>query len=113
MSGVVVMGVYECGRLPVPQDTDGEGVADSRGNCTLVANQMQRDTDVDGYGNYCDADFDGNFTVNASDLFYLKSKFLTTDSHADLNGDGVVNASDLFILKNMFLVPPGPSGLVP
>lgn len=96
-----------------PLDRDGDGVANTNDNCTLVPNRAQRDTDGDGFGNYCDPDFDGNLTVNVLDLFYMKSNYLTTDPHTDLNGDGIVNTSDLFILKNMFLGQPGPSGLVP
>ncbi|MFK8016193.1 MAG: S8 family serine peptidase, partial [Gammaproteobacteria bacterium] len=32
-------------------DTDGDGVADSADNCTLIANADQRDTNGDGFGN--------------------------------------------------------------
>ncbi len=92
-------------------DTDGDGVIDSSDNCTLVPNQLQRDTDYDGYGNYCDPDFDGNLVVNAGDLAYLKLKFFTPDPIADLNGDGVAASADLAILKSMFFQSPGPSYL--
>ena len=94
-------------------DTDDDGVADSSDNCTLVSNPAQRDTDSDGYGNYCDPDFDNNIIVGASDLAFFKPRFFTDDPDADLNGDGVVMAADLAILKAMFFKPPGPSGLVP
>ena len=94
-------------------DADGDGLADSVDNCTLVANPGQQDTDGDNYGNSCDPDFDNNGIVNASDLAFFKSKFFTTDPDADLNGNGIVNAADLAILKSMFFKPPGPSELVP
>ena len=94
-------------------DTDSDGVADPVDNCTLVPNPPQRDTDSDGYGNYCDPDFDNNLIVNAADLAFLKARFFSADPDADLNGNGVVNAADLSILKTMFFKPPGPSGLVP
>lgn len=96
-----------------PPDSDNDQVKNFLDNCINVQNTDQRDTNADGFGNRCDPDFNGDLIVNAFDLFYLKSKFLTTDPHADLNGDGVVNAFDLFIMKSMFLTPPGPSGIAP
>jgi hypothetical protein len=78
-----------------------------------VTNPLQRDTDRDGYGNYCDPDFDNNGTIDFADLAYLKSKFFTSDTDADLDGDDKVDFADLAILKSMFFNPPGPSGLVP
>jgi hypothetical protein len=97
---------------PAP-DSDRDGLIDSMDNCTLVPNPAQRDTDSDGYGNYCDPDFDNNLTVNAADLGYLKSAFFSTDPDADLDGSGSVNAADLAILKSFFFKSPGPSGLLP
>ena len=90
-------------------DTDGDGVIDSSDNCIQVKNSLQRDTDVDGYGNFCDPDFDNNLIVGAADLAYFKSKFFSTDPDADLNGDGSVNGGDLAILKPFYFQPPGPS----
>jgi hypothetical protein len=94
-------------------DVDADGVADSVDNCTLAPNAAQRDTDSDGYGNYCDPDFDNNLVVNASDLAFFKSRFFTNDPDADLNGNGVANAADLAIFKSFFFRPPGPSGITP
>ena len=93
-------------------DTDGDGIDDQNDNCTLVPNPNQRDTDADGYGNFCDPDFDQDLWINASDLAYMKKHFFTTDDLADLNGDGYVNFIDLGILKRMYFKRPGPSGLV-
>ncbi len=92
-----------------PADDDADGVANAIDNCTLVANSDQRDSDGDGFGNACDADFDGSCRVGFSDLAYLKSAFLGIDAHADLNGDGAVNFSDLAAFKALFLEAPGPS----
>jgi hypothetical protein len=97
------------GDVSADADGDGDGVIDSSDNCTLVYNPAQRDTDTDGYGNYCDPDFTNDLIVNAADLSYLKSNFFSNDPDADLNGDGVVNAGDLAILKSFFFKPPGPS----
>ena len=90
-------------------DTDNDGIPDTSDNCTLVINPAQRDTDGDGYGNYCDPDFDQSGVVNAADLAYMRTHFFTTDPLADLTGDGGVNAADLAIMRTMFFKPPGPS----
>ena len=90
-------------------DTDGDGVIDSSDNCILIVNPLQRDTDSDDYGNFCDPDFNNDLIVASADLAYFKPKFFTTDPDADLNGDGFVNAADLAILKLFFFQPPGPS----
>lgn len=94
-------------------DYDGDGVPDRVDNCIETINPDQRDTNNDGYGNICDADFDNQLTVDFSDLAYLKSKMFTPDPDADLNGSGTVDFVDLSILKSMFFGSPGPSGLVP
>ena len=86
----------------ITTDPDGD-------NCLLIQNPLQRDTDADGYGNYCDPDFNNDMIVNIADLAYFKTKFFTNDPDADLNGDGVVNTGDLAILKLFFFEPPGPS----
>jgi hypothetical protein len=94
-------------------DTDGDGIPDAIDNCILVPNPDQRDTDGDGYGNACDADFDNNGIVNFADLAYFKSKFGTADPNADLDGNGIVNFADLAIFKPLFGKAPGQSGLRP
>ena len=109
LDGVVNAGESD----PLNPDMDNDTILDGFDNCLFKTNTAQRDTDGDGYGNYCDPDFDNNLVVNASDLAFFKTKFFSADSDADLNGDGVVNAADLAILKTMFFKPPGSSGLVP
>jgi hypothetical protein len=92
-------------------------VADTSDNCLLETNPSQLDTDLDGYGNLCDADFDDNGSVNASDLGLLRSAYLTQaggpswNPEADANGDGFVNAIDLGEFRAAYLGVPGPSGL--
>ena len=107
--------VHTTGELVVgsPDDSDTDGVLDYLDNCTLVINPAQRDTDNDGFGNFCDPDFNNDLIVNAPDLAFFKTKFFTPDPDADLNGNGIVNAADLAIFKTFFFRPPGPSGLVP
>jgi prepilin-type N-terminal cleavage/methylation domain-containing protein/prepilin-type processing-associated H-X9-DG protein len=91
------------------EDSDADGVIDGFDDCTLAPDWSQRDTDGDGYGNACDADFDGSGLVNLADLKYLRAVLLTDDPDADLDGDGLVNLVDLQRFRALFLAPPGPS----
>jgi hypothetical protein len=92
-------------------DGDGDGVADAADDCLATADPAQRDSDGDGYGNACDADFDGDGIVGFRDLARLRAGFLGHDEHLDLDGDGVVSFGDLARLRAALLRPPGPSGL--
>jgi hypothetical protein len=94
-------------------DVDHDGVADTIDNCINVANADQRDTDIDHYGNFCDADFNGDLTVNLSDYSMFRSKFGTADPDADFNGDGTVNLGDYSIFRAAFGKAPGPSCCAP
>jgi hypothetical protein len=94
----------------VSLDTDGDEVADTEDNCTLAANTYQRDTNSDGYGNWCDADLDNSGFVNFGDLAAFKAAFGTSNADADFDGSGgIVNFSDLARFKALFGAPPGPS----
>ena len=97
------------GTDPQVADSDGDGAIDSHDNCQLDANSDQRDTDSDGIGNRCDADFNEDCAVNFLDLGVMKTVFFSTDPDADLDGDGAVSFGDLAILKTRFLQPVGPS----
>jgi len=96
-------------------DTDGDTIPDYRDNCTLAANANQRDTNGDGYGNLCDADFNGSGTVNTLDLNILKAAYGTAvgnplyNPDVDLNGDNKVNTLDLSRFKQLYGKPIGPS----
>jgi len=95
-------------------DLDTDGVLDALDNCTLVKNTDQRDTNGDGYGNLCDADFNNNGVVDSNDGAMLKAAFGSSDfPDRDLNGNGVVDSNDGARLKARFGLPPGPSGLGP
>lgn len=99
--------------LTVAPDIDNDGVPDASDNCLTVANTDQRDTDVDGFGNMCDADFDNNNSVNLSDFSVFRSVFgqpmpLSPEAeNADFNGDGVVNLTDFSRFRALFGLPPG------
>ena len=97
----------------VLMDQDGDGWRDIGDNCIDAKNENQYDSDGDNFGNWCDADFNGDLLTNSEDLTYFKAQFFTSDPDADLNGDGIVNSIDLTRFKQLFFKPPGPSGLVP
>ncbi|MFK8016512.1 MAG: hypothetical protein AB8G17_13855 [Gammaproteobacteria bacterium] len=101
----------EFSAAPLLVDTDGDGVSDADDNCSDIANADQRDTNLDGFGNVCDADINNDCVINVADLGILRSVFFTADADADFNGDGVVNAGDLGILREAFFAAPGPTGL--
>lgn len=94
-------------------DPDGDGIGNETDNCTLVANPTQVDSDLDGYGNACDADLNNDCVVSPIDLGLHKLNFFSQPRPevgvADANADGFVNFSDIGILKEAFFNPPGPS----
>ena len=103
-------------------DTDDDGIPDTNDNCTLVANgpndvvppePSQNDTDMDGYGNRCDADLNNDGLVTVSDFLVMRNVLNTNNADADLNGDGAVTVTDFLILRNNLNRPPGPSGEAP
>jgi hypothetical protein len=54
-------------------DTDADGVEDAEDNCLLIPNAgaLACDSDMDGYGNLCDGDFNNDGVVNFSVDFAL------------------------------------------
>ncbi|MBL8199876.1 MAG: hypothetical protein JNK40_02800 [Chromatiales bacterium] len=103
-------------------DADGDGAPDERDNCRAVANgpvlrdaggNSQLDTNGDGYGNRCDADFNNNGVVDSQDGALLRVAFGSAGyPDRDLNGNGIVDSQDGALLRVAFGQPPGPSGLV-
>ena len=105
---------------------DGDGIPDVLDKCSLDSRNATApatcDTDCDGYGNVCDADFDQSFSVNVVDftMFFVPHFKTGTDPQArgiDMDCAGAVAPTDF----TMFFVPkfkgalggpiPGPSGL--
>lgn len=91
-----------------PPDTDDDGITDDLDNCTLIANAPQTDTDGDGFGNRCDADYNNDCSVDFLDLGMLKSVFFTQNTAVDTTGDGFIDFLDLGYLKSVFFGAPGP-----
>ena len=72
------------------------------------------DSNGDGYGNFCDADFNNNGVVDSQDGALLKAAFGSAlFPERDINGNGVVDSQDGALLKSRFGQPPGPSGVAP
>ncbi|MFK8016013.1 MAG: DUF4215 domain-containing protein [Gammaproteobacteria bacterium] len=90
-------------------DTDGDGVFDMVDNCIMAINSTQLDTDGDGHGNACDADFNNDCSSNVIDLGIFRTLFFQPGNQADLNGDGITNVIDLGIFRTLFFGTPGPS----
>ncbi|MEM9305494.1 MAG: thrombospondin type 3 repeat-containing protein [Pseudomonadota bacterium] len=92
-------------------DSDGDGVLDSDDNCQTWPNPAQFDADADGFGNRCDADFNGDCLTNVDDLVIFRDRFFQPDPAADLDGDGFVDLADLTVLRALLFGEPGPSAL--
>jgi hypothetical protein len=94
-------------------DTDGDGIADNVDNCKKTANPSQLDSDNDGYGNHCDADFNNDGYVNSLDLGMLRNAIGSVfgqpafNGNIDMNGDGRINALDLGLFRARFGKPVG------
>ena len=96
------------GQMDYLEDTDGDGVLAYDDNCNSLINPGQQDTDADGFGNGCDADFNNDGVVNALDTGVFKSMFFTSGNiDGDLNADGVVNSLDIGLFKTRFFIAPG------
>jgi hypothetical protein len=98
-------------------DTDGDSVPDAYDNCTTRANgpalgaYNQADTDGDGFGNNCDADYDQGGVVLGGDFSALLGGFGSANANLDLTGDGLILGDDFSYLLVSFGQVPGPSGL--
>ncbi len=102
-----------CADASTAPDSDSDGIPDDCDNCLLFQNTAQIDTDQDGYGNRCDADFDNDGSVTMSDITHFLTLFNTNSPAADFNGDGYVNFFEVFVIVNSYSKAPGPSGILP
>lgn len=107
--GDAIDSVLQIDAIQSKGDADLDGVNNDVDNCTNVPNPNQRDTDGDGFGNFCDADLNNDCVVNPVDLGIFRTFFfMMGDLDADFNGDGQVNPQDLGILRSLFFQEPGP-----
>jgi hypothetical protein len=100
------------------EDTDGDGVYDALDNCLTVMNAAPGDcdTDNDGYGNFCDGDFDQDNFVFPGDFTIWSADFgigYDGGPGTDMDCDGYVFPSDFTTWSFYFSgsSSPGPSGL--
>jgi len=99
-------------------DDDGDLVPDAFDNCLNEANgpgetSNQVDTDQDGYGNACDADYDNdvNFEVSTVDFgIFLDAFTNVAGGVTDHDGDGQTTTTDFATFLFQFSTPavPGP-----
>jgi len=78
---VLIAGVGHAQCAPPQLDSDLDGVCDVVDNCTNSANSDQTDTDLDHFGNACDADFNNDCVVDEED------QILFLDALATGSGD--------------------------
>ena len=97
-------------------DADGDGTRDEWDNCAGLANPSQRDTNEDGLGNNCDADYDNDNVVGLTDFGALRAAFGTITGDAGFNpdidsdDDGAIGLTDFGLLRATFGSAPGPGG---
>ena len=98
----------------VDGDADGDGIPNAEDNCIREPNASQLDTNGDGFGNACDADYDDNGVVGVSDLAIFWAAYTSSagdaayDPDVDCDVDGVIAGLDFLCLQRQFGAPPGP-----
>jgi len=101
-------------------DSDSDLVPDSFDNCSIQANgpnelSNQVDTDTDGYGNVCDADYSNDGFTTTLDFVTFLTAFTGAVPNlvTDHNGDGFTTTLDFqtYLLAFQGIQPLGPSGL--
>lgn len=97
-------------------DTDTDLVPDQFDNCRVLANgpsqtTNQVDSNLDGYGNRCDPDYNNDGQVSATDFSTFLAAFGGPGTITDHNGDGLTSATDFSTFLQFLGGIPGPSGL--
>jgi hypothetical protein len=116
LAGTFVFGFAMTANAGAIVDTDVDAIPDVFDNCLVVPNgpaqdSNQIDTDEDGFGNICDADFNNSGSVTGADFTIFIASFNTGDPLTDMNGSGSVTGADFTLFIGGFNLPPGPSGL--
>ena len=98
-------------------DSDADGVPRAVDNCTEEKNRLQIDSDLDGFGNVCDADYDGSGRVMLHDVILLRRAIHSKvgdpaySPELDRDSDGLINLVEFNYLRGRYGSVPGPSGL--
>jgi cysteine-rich repeat protein len=91
---------------------DADGVPHAEDNCICHTNPSQADSDLDGYGNACDIDYNNDGWVAGDDFGAFKSTVGGLyDERYDHDCDGAVGGTDFNRFKQLFGTGLGPSGL--
>ncbi len=109
-------------RMSTVPDQDGDGIHDASDNCSAKVNPEQIDSDFDGFGNACDADYDnlqGSVTLLDFGVFLgcLDSnpgdrRHLEICDH-DNDPANAITVLDFGVFLELFEEPAGPTGLCP
>jgi len=106
----------------VCSDWDGDGACDFQDNCLVDPNgpwdpPEQYDADLDGFGNLCDTDYDGDGNTTTADfgIFFESFTGAAPTPVTDHDGDGATTTVDFGTFYAYFSdpaspTPPGPSG---
>ena len=103
---------------PCESDGDSDAICDRGDNCLGFRNPDQRDSDADGFGNACDADFDQSGAVGFGDFIQLRAAFETQpgdlryQAEFDLSGGPTIGIADLQRFARLLGGTPGPSALL-
>ena len=92
-------------------DSDQDLIPDAYDNCLIVPIPLQGDSDRDGYGNQCDADWNNDGNVGGADFLIFSQFFGSASAEYDIDFDGLVGGTEFLLFSSMLGNAPGPSGL--
>jgi len=96
---------------PRPGDRDGDYLADEIDTCPDVEDSSNVDTDLDGLGNACDADYDNSGAVTGADYGVFLASFghargdAAYDARADHDHNGSTTGADFATFLRYFGAP--------
>ena len=81
---LIMLAVLSASISAIAEDNDGDGIPNSEDNCPTLANSNQIDYDIDGVGDACDSDDDGDDVIDRLDIAPLNYLYRSDD-----DGDGL------------------------
>ena len=84
----------EINLTPTETDTDNDGIRDNVDNCPASSNPDQIDTDLNGEGNACDSDDDGDDLPDQYEIANGLNPLDAGDAAADNDLDGLTNLQE-------------------